>query len=71
MSNKVTLFAAAALVAGVATTAMAYTSAGVPTLGPSSHSRVLVYKGYYDGHLDKYLVLDVSSTDAPEHERLL
>jgi len=33
----------------------------VPTLGPASHAQVVVYKGYYDGHLDRYLVLDVSS----------
>ena len=61
MSRKVTLIASAALVAGVATTALASTFGGVPTLGPASHARVTVYKGYYDGHLDKYLVLDVSS----------
>jgi len=61
MSRKVTLIASAALVAGVATTALASTFGGVPTLGPASHARVTVYKGYYDGHPDKYLVLDVSS----------
>jgi hypothetical protein len=61
MSRKLTLFAAAAFVAGATATAMAYTSGGVPSLGPASHMQVLVYKAYYDGHPDKYLTLDVSN----------
>ncbi len=61
MSRKMTLIAMAALAVGVATSVAAFATGGVPTLGPSSHARVVVYKGYYDGHLDKYLVLDVSS----------
>jgi hypothetical protein len=61
MSRKVSLIALALLAAVAATTATAYTLGGLPNLGPSSHAQVVVYKGYYDGHLDKYLVLDVSS----------
>jgi hypothetical protein len=60
MSRRVIVIAAAA-VAACATTTAAFAGGGVPTLGPSSHAQEVVYKGYYDGHLDTYLVLDVSS----------
>ena len=61
MSRKLSLLAAVAVVAVAITAAVSFAAGGVPTLGPSSHAQLVVYKGYYDGHLDRYLVLDVSS----------
>ncbi len=46
-----------ALVGGVA----AYASAGLPHLGPAGHAQETVFKGFYDGHKDTYLITDVSS----------
>ena len=35
-------------------------SAGLP-LGPSTSANELTYKGYYDGHIDTFVVTDVSN----------
>lgn len=61
MSRRAISVALAALVTGAALAATASASGGVPTLGPSSYGQLKVYKGYYDGHLDRFLALDVSS----------
>jgi len=46
----------------VAATAASAAAAGGPLLlGPSSHTRQVTYRGYYDGHKDTYLITDVSS----------
>jgi hypothetical protein len=58
MSRK--MFAALPILVAAALTAAA-ASGGVPTLGQPSQVQEKVFKGYYDGHLDTYLVLDVSS----------
>jgi len=50
-----------ALVVGAAVAAAAFASGGTLTLGPASKAQERVYKGYYDGHLDTFLALDVSS----------
>jgi hypothetical protein len=58
MSMKIaagTVIAAAALLAGTA-------SASSPLmLGPAAHKQLALYKGYYDGHKDGYVITDVSS----------
>ena len=38
----------------------AYASTHALPLGPSSRAQETVFKGYYDGHKDVYLVTDVS-----------
>jgi hypothetical protein len=50
-------FAAAAI---AATTAVASTG-GLPNIGTPSMTAQPVYKGYYDHHIDTYLITDVSS----------
>ena len=50
-----TVIVAAALLTGTA-------SAAAPLqLGPASHMTLALYKGYYDGHKDGYVITDVSS----------
>jgi hypothetical protein len=61
MSRRLIFVAIATLAAGVVVTATAFASGGTLTLGPSSTAQERVYKGYYDGHLDKFLALDVSN----------
>ena len=48
------LFAAAAAIAAAAT-------GGLPNIGTPSMKAQPVYKGYYDHHIDTYLITDVSS----------
>jgi hypothetical protein len=55
----------AAIVLGLATLAAAGTAAsasaaGLPNLGPGVFTNQLVYRGYYDHHVDKYVITDVS-----------
>ena len=38
-----------------------FAATGTPALGPSSSVSARAYTGYYDGHKDSYLPLDVSS----------
>jgi hypothetical protein len=61
MSRKLISVSVMTLVAGAVAAASAFASGGVLTLGPASHAQQTVYKGYYDGHLDRFLALDVSS----------
>ncbi len=61
MSARTILVAVAALVMCAATSTAVVASSGAPTLGPSSRAQEPAYKGYYDGHKDTYLVLDISS----------
>jgi hypothetical protein len=56
----VTLLAGLGIVA-VATGIAAAASGGLPNIGTPAMSAQPVYKGYYDGHIDTYLITDVSS----------
>jgi hypothetical protein len=49
-----------ALLAATAAVAAASTG-GLPNIGPPSMKAQPVYKGYYDHHIDTYLITDVSS----------
>jgi hypothetical protein len=60
MAPRAVLTLSTALVAAVVA-ATAYAASGPLLLGPASHTQQLTYKGYYDGHLDNYLITDVSS----------
>ena len=44
-----------------ATAAVAATGGGLPNIGTASMTAQPVYKGYYDHHVDTYLITDVSS----------
>jgi hypothetical protein len=55
LSVAAALLAASAVVTGIANAALPL------RLGPASHGGTVVYKGYYDGHKDTYVVTDVSS----------
>jgi hypothetical protein len=44
-----------------ATVAVAATGGGLPNIGTPSMTAQPVYKGYYDHHIDTYLITDVSS----------
>jgi hypothetical protein len=61
MSRRVFSVALTVLAAGAAVGASAFASGGTLTLGPPSNAQLHVYKGYYDGHLDRFLALDVSN----------
>jgi len=52
-----TITAAAAAATGAAAASM---SSPLGALGNPSHSSDLTYEGYYDGHMDRYLITDVS-----------
>lgn len=45
----------------VTATAAAASSGGLPNIGTPSMKAQPVYKGYYDHHIDTYLITDVSS----------
>jgi hypothetical protein len=58
MSTRITagtVLVAAALLVGSAT------AASPLQLGPSTHKQLALYKGYYDGHKDGYVITDVSN----------
>jgi hypothetical protein len=57
--RKIALFAAV-LLGGTAAVAAA-SSGGLPNIGTPSMKVQPVYKGYYDHHIDTYLITDVSS----------
>lgn len=44
-----------------ATAGAATAGAGLPNLGPGVFSNQLFYKGYYDHHVDTYVITDVSN----------
>lgn len=45
----------------LAVAASTASSAGLPNLGPATKGTQNVYRGYYDHHIDTYLITDVSS----------
>jgi hypothetical protein len=55
-------FASTVLVAVVAaaTAGIAAGAAGLPNIGPPTMTSQPVYKGYYDKHIDTYVIADVS-----------
>ena len=60
MRRIVLLFVGFALAATVAAVAVASTG-GLPNIGKAKMTAEPVYKGYYDHHIDTYLITDVSS----------
>ena len=44
-----------------ATAAAASGAAGLPNIGPAAKTAQPVYRGYYDHHIDTYLITDVSN----------
>jgi len=52
---------AALLGSAIAVMAASASAAGLPNLGSATMGTRLVYKGYYDHHIDTYLITDVSS----------
>ena len=52
---------AAGMLAAALTVAGAASAASPLALGPATHGTAKIYKGYYDGHKDSYVVTDVSS----------
>ncbi len=54
------LFALACIAAAV-TAAVALAGAGLPNIGKPTMSAQPLYKGYYDQHIDTYLITDVSN----------
>jgi hypothetical protein len=59
MRTSILVALACLAVAVTATTASA--GAGLPNLGPGVFSNQLFYKGYYDHHIDTYVITDVSN----------
>jgi hypothetical protein len=55
------VLAALALALAGATVALAATSAGLPNIGKPKMGARPVYRGYYDHHIDTYLLTDVSN----------
>jgi hypothetical protein len=53
--------AAIAIAAAAAAAAIAAAASGLPNIGQPTMTAQPVYKGYYDHHLDTYLITDVSS----------
>ena len=60
MSRSVLVLLVFGLVAAFAAIAAAATG-GLPNIGKASMQAQPVYKGYYDHHIDTYLITDVSS----------
>ena len=58
---RIPLLAALAFAAFAASVAVASTGGKLPNIGEPSMTAQPVYKGYYDHHLDTYLITDVSS----------
>ena len=57
--RRIALFGVVIFVASVAVAAAS--SGGLPNIGTPSMKTQPVYKGYYDHHIDTYLITDVSS----------
>jgi hypothetical protein len=58
---RLSVLIALTVAAIAAATAVAATGAGLPNIGTPSMTAQPVYKGYYDHHIDTYLITDVSS----------
>jgi hypothetical protein len=57
--RKTILVSLVALAGAVA--AVSASAAGLPNLGPATHGTPPIYKGYYDHHIDTYVITDVSN----------
>jgi hypothetical protein len=51
----------ALVVIAVALTATLASAAGLPNLGPATNGTLPVYRGYYNHHIDTYVITDVSN----------
>jgi hypothetical protein len=58
---RLSLLVALSIAAIAATTAVAATAGGLPNIGTPSMTAQPVYKGFYDKHIDTYLITDVSA----------
>jgi hypothetical protein len=58
---RLSVLIALAVAAIAATTAVAAAGGGLPNIGTPSMTAQPVYKGFYDRHVDTYLITDVSS----------
>jgi hypothetical protein len=58
---RLSLLVALTIAAIAATTAVAATAGGLPNIGTPSMTAQPVYKGFYDKHIDTYLITDVSA----------
>jgi hypothetical protein len=58
---RLSILVALTVAAVATTTAIASTRGGLPNIGAPSMTAQPVYKGYYDHHIDTYLITDVSS----------
>lgn len=45
----------------VAVTAASLAAGGLPNLGPSRMGTIAVWRGYYDHHIDTYVITDISN----------
>ena len=61
MTGRAISIAIASMVVAAAVAATTYAATGSLPLGPAGHSSQVVYKAYYDGHKDTYMLTDVSS----------
>jgi hypothetical protein len=61
MTKRTIPMAVASVVVTAAVAATAYAATGSLRLGPAGRSSQTVYRAYYDGHKDTYLVTDVSN----------
>jgi hypothetical protein len=58
---RLSMLVALTVAAIAATTAVAAISGGLPNIGTPSMTAQPVFKGYYDHHVDTYLITDVSA----------
>ena len=58
---RLSVLVALTVAAIAATAAVAATGGGLPNIGTPSMTAQPVYKGYYDHHIDTYLITDVSA----------
>jgi hypothetical protein len=58
---RTSILVALACLVAAATAGVATAGAGLPNLGSGVFSNQLFYKGYYDHHIDTYVITDVSN----------
>ncbi len=58
---RISILVAFTSVAAVAAAAIASAAGGLPNIGKPTMAAQPVYKGYYDHHIDTYLITDVSN----------
>jgi len=56
-----TLIVVAGLLAAATAAIAAASGSGLPNIGPAKMTSEPVYKGYYDHHIDRYMLTDVSN----------